>query len=95
MIRIDTGFYIFDRSIITFFYKKKYSVKIRFIRLTVFYTLRDMILCIDLVMRNKQDIAVLIFSSVSLREIHSVKLRVVKIIKHGVSQSGFHRGTRS
>jgi hypothetical protein len=33
MIRIDTGFYIFDRPIIMFFYKKKYSVKIRFIRL--------------------------------------------------------------
>jgi hypothetical protein len=33
MIRIDTGFYIFDRQIITFFYKKKYSVKNRFIRL--------------------------------------------------------------
>ena len=46
-------------------------------------------------MRNKQDIAVLIFSSVFLREIHSVKLRVVKIIKHGVSRSGFHGGTRS
>ena len=33
MIRIDTGFYIFARPIITFFYKKKYSVKIRVIRL--------------------------------------------------------------
>ena len=48
-----------------------------------------------LAIRNKQDIAVLIFPSVSLREIHSVKLRVVKIIKHRVSQSGFHGGTRS
>ena len=37
-------------------------------------------------MQNKQDIAVLSFSSVSLREIHSVKLRVVKIIKHRVSR---------
>ena len=33
MIWIDTVFYIFDRQIITFLYKKKYSVKIRFIRL--------------------------------------------------------------
>ena len=40
-----------------------------------------------LVMRNKQDIAVLNFSSVSLREIHSVKLRAVKMIKHSVSRS--------
>ena len=37
-------------------------------------------------MRNKQDIAVLNFFSVSLREIHSVKLRVVKIIKYSVSR---------
>ena len=44
-------------------------------------------------MRNKQDIAVLSFSTVSLREIHSVKLRAVKIIKHSVSRSGFHGGT--
>ena len=27
MIRIDTVFYIFDRQIITLFYKKEYSVK--------------------------------------------------------------------
>jgi O-antigen/teichoic acid export membrane protein len=33
MIWVDTVFYIFDRPIITFFYKKKYSVKIRVIRL--------------------------------------------------------------
>ena len=33
MIRIDTVFYIFDWQIITFFYKKKYAVKIRVIRL--------------------------------------------------------------
>jgi O-antigen/teichoic acid export membrane protein len=33
MIRIDTGFYIFDRPIITLFYKKKYAVKIRLSRL--------------------------------------------------------------
>ena len=42
--------------------------------------------CKVYVMRNKKDIAVLIFSSVSLREIHSVKLRVVKMIKHSVSR---------
>jgi hypothetical protein len=33
MIGIDTVFYIFDRLIITLFYKKKYAVKIRLIRL--------------------------------------------------------------
>jgi hypothetical protein len=32
MIRINTVFYILDWQIITLFYKKKYSVKIRFIR---------------------------------------------------------------
>jgi hypothetical protein len=33
IIRIDTVFYIFNWQIIMFFYKKKYAVKIRFIRL--------------------------------------------------------------
>ncbi|MDR0612505.1 MAG: hypothetical protein LBG45_03295, partial [Dysgonamonadaceae bacterium] len=44
-IRIDTGFYIFDRPIITFFYKKKYSVKIRVIRLicVLYFTRYDFV----------------------------------------------------
>jgi hypothetical protein len=61
MIRINTGFYIFDRSIITFFYKKKYNNQWKFV-LSVLsvclltqksnYTSRGMVLCIGLIKKN-------------------------------------------